>query len=478
MSQGQAGAMAPSAEAVRQQFLAAVGHHQVGRFVEAEALYRAIIASGWRIPEAHNNLGLLLQQRGDAAGALAAYREAVAINPADAGALCNLGNVLRQQGSAEEAEAAYRRALSAKPEHAESNNNLGMMLSERGRHAEALACYRKALGANPRFVDALNNAAVATRRAGDTREAIALWQQAIGLKPNSVEAHVYLADTLADLGVTDQAREHALLAQRLDVPPRPALLFALGVALARCGAADAARVRLRQCASGDPSDRYGARIALAALGEGAPPARASEAFIDRLYAICADRWDDSADPHPYRGAQLVAERVAGEALDVLDAGCGTGLVGVLVRARARTLIGVDLSAVMLERAKAKTVYDELVRGDMIELMQGRPQSCDVVTSAATLIHFGDLGPTFRSAGVALRSGGVFIFTVFPHARDAEVSVAALDGLGQGGCFRHGRDYVAGTAAANGFAVETIETAVHEYRNGQPLEALVVSLRKA
>ena len=476
MSQGAGGE--PSVEAVRQQFFAAVGHHQAGRFAEAEALYRAIIGGGWRIAEAHNNLGTLLQQRGDGTAALAAYREAVAINPADAGALCNLGNVLREQGNAEEAEAAYRRALSVKPEHAESNNNFGMMLSERGQHAEALARYRVALAANPRFVDALNNAAVATRRSGDTREAIALWRQAIALKPNSVEAHVYLADTLADLGAIDEAREHALTADALNVPPRPALCFALGIALARCGLIDAARPRLRQSAAGDPEDRYGARLALASLGEGVPPGRASAAFIDRLYAICADRWDNPSDQQPYRGAQLVAERVAGQALDILDAGCGTGLVGVLMRQRARTLIGVDLSAVMLERAKAKMVYDELHRGDMVAFMLGRPQSCDVVTSAATLIHFGDLGPVFSAASMVLRAGGMFVFTVFPHTQDAAVSVAALDGLGQGGCYLHGRTFIADTAVANGFVVTAMETAIHEYKNGAPVEALVVSLRKA
>jgi predicted TPR repeat methyltransferase len=476
MSQGAGGE--PSVEAVRQQFFAAVGHHQAGRFAEAEALYRAIIGSGWRIAEAHNNLGTILQQRGEGAAALAAYREAVAINPSDAGALCNLGNALREQGNVEEAEAAYRRALAAKPEHAESNNNYGMVLSERGQHAEALACYRKALAAQPRFVDALSNAAVATRRSGDTREAIALWRQAIALKPNSVEAHVYLADTLADIGAIDEAREHALLANRLDVPARPALFFALGVALARCGLNDMARLRLRQCEAGDPSDRYGARLALASLGDGMPPGRASAAFIDRLYAICADRWDNPAGPHSYRGAELVAERVVGDALDVLDAGCGTGLVGVLVRPRARTLVGVDLSGVMLERARAKKVYDELHHGDMISFMRQRAQSCDVVTSAATLIHFGDLTQVFGAANVALRAGGRFVFTVFPHEQDAAVSVATLDGLGQGGCYLHGRAYIAEMAAANGFTVEAIETAVHEYKNGQPIEALVVSLPKA
>ena len=218
--------------------------------------------------------------------------------------------------------------------------------------------------------------------------------------------------------------------------------------------------------------RFGAGGARPVAGAGA----ASAAFIDRHYAICADRWTPRG-PYPYRGAQLVADRVSGGGLDILDAGCGTGLVGALVRDRARALVGVDLSATMLDLAGRKNVYDELHRGDMIAFMRGRPQACDVVTCAATLIHFGDLAPAFGAAAATLRTGGALVFTAFPHERDADFSVAALDGLGQGGCFVHGRGYIADAAAASGFAVETIESAVHEYKNGAPITSLVVVLRK-
>jgi hypothetical protein len=50
-------------------------------------------------------------------------------------------------------------------------------------------------------------------------------------------------------------------------------------------------------------------------------------------------------------------------------------------------------------------------------------------------------------------------------------------LAQGGCFVHGRGYIATTAIANGFGVETIESAVHEYQNGLPITSLVVVLRR-
>ena len=466
-----------SASKTKDQFLAAVAHHRAGRLAEAERLYRAIIAGGAPVAQAHNNLGFLLHQRGNSAAALAEYRKAIAINPDDPGALNNLGSALRELDDAEEAQACYRRALSIKPDHLEANNNLGMLLSDRGRHAEALECYRRALAVNPGYADAINNSAVAVRRSGETAQAIALWKELVARNPDDVQAHVYLADTLADLGAVEEARQHALIADALEVPARSAVRFALGIALARCGMRDRAIARLRQCLAGDPQDRFGAGLALAALEQSPVPERASAAFIDRHYAICADRWDAAAGPYPYRGAQLVADRVGGGGLDILDAGCGTGLVGALVRDRARGLVGVDLSATMLDLARRKNVYDELQRGDMIAFMRGRPQACDVVTCAATLIHFGDLAPPFGAAAATLRAGGAFVFTAFPHERDADFSVAALDGLGQGGCFVHGRGYIADTAAASGFAVETIESAVHEYKNGAPITSLVVVLRK-
>jgi len=477
MNQEATRAAEESAATARSQFFAALEHHQAGRLDEAERLYRAIIASGHAIPQAHNNLGFLLYQRGDRGAALAEYRKAVEINPADPGSLTNLGNALRDIDDLDEAEACYRRALSIRQDHPEANNNLGMMLSERGQHDQALACYRKALALNPVFVDALNNSAVAVRRAGQTGDAIELWKKAISLKPNCVEAHVYLADTLADLGMLDEARQHALTADALDLPARPAIRYALGIALARCGFRDAAGARLRQCVEGDPHDRYGARLALAALDEAPVPKRASDAFIERLYAMSADRWDSAAGSDLYRAPELVADKVSGHGLDVLDAGCGTGLVGARLRDRSRRLVGVDLSAAMLERAKSKNVYDELHQDDLVSFMLARPQAYDVVTGAASLIHFGDLGPAFTAAGSALRAGGAFVFTVFPSERNGDFSVASLEGFAKGGCFLHGRDYIAATASASGFGIETIDSAVHEYKNDSPVAGLVVVLRK-
>src|SRR5262249_33608398 len=65
-------------------------------------------------------------------------------------------------------------------------------------------------------------------------------------------------------------------------------------------------------------------------------------------------------------------------LDILDAGCGTGLCGPLLKPAARSLIGVDLSPKMLDKARALSIYDRLVTVDAVAFMAENPDAFDVV----------------------------------------------------------------------------------------------------
>src|SRR5579875_3630878 len=101
---------------------------------------------------------------------------------------------------------------------------------------------------------------------------------------------------------------------------------------------------------------------------------AGNPHLERAYALTDtdearalyDEWAESYDADltdasqgyvaPTVAAQTVA-RVAGVDGEILDAGCGTGLVGVaLTDLGARTIDGVDLSPGMLEQAKATGAY--------------------------------------------------------------------------------------------------------------------------
>jgi predicted TPR repeat methyltransferase len=131
---------------------------------------------------------------------------------------------------------------------------------------------------------------------------------------------------------------------------------------------------------------------------------------------------------------------------------------------------------MLERARAKGLYQDLQHGDLVAFMR-QAEPCDAITCAATLIHFGDLRPAFEAAASSLRDRGLFVLTLFPNENEDEVSVYAADGWIQGGCFKHGRNHVRRLAEATGFIVEAIESGIHEYSKERPIMGLVVALRR-
>lgn len=129
-------------------------------------------------------------------------------------------------------------------------------------------------------------------------------------------------------------------------------------------------------------------------------------------ATAYDRWAASydEDANPTRDLDAAVLRAAGlrvRGRDVLELGCGTGKNTVWLAEAARTVTGLDFSAAMLERARAR-VPAASVRFVRHDVRQGWPvadRSMDLVVSDLVLEHVDDLAPVFREAARVLRPGG-------------------------------------------------------------------------
>ena len=102
--------------------------------------------------EAHNNLGIALQEREQLDAAMSSYLHALKINPDFVEAHYNLGNVLCELEQLSEAVKSYRNGLKINPNFATLHSNLGSTLLELGVFEEALASYRHALVLDPNSV--------------------------------------------------------------------------------------------------------------------------------------------------------------------------------------------------------------------------------------------------------------------------------------------------------------------------------------
>jgi tetratricopeptide (TPR) repeat protein len=106
-----------------------------------------------------------------------AYRRAIELAPGHTDAHVNLGRLLHDSGNAAGAETQYRRALTIDPRNATAAFNLGVALEDLGRGREALEAYGAAVELDPASADAHYNAAHLCVRLGETAAALRHLQQ-------------------------------------------------------------------------------------------------------------------------------------------------------------------------------------------------------------------------------------------------------------------------------------------------------------
>src|SRR5262249_22119562 len=86
----------------------------------------------------HYGLGTVLHAKQEYDAAIAAFREALRLDPKYAKAHYNLGNVLRDKKDYGAAIAAYKEAIRLDPDYAEATCNLGHVFRDQGRFEEAV----------------------------------------------------------------------------------------------------------------------------------------------------------------------------------------------------------------------------------------------------------------------------------------------------------------------------------------------------
>ena len=391
---------------------------------------------------------------------------------------------MHQAGQLDDAKAAYQALLKENPNDSDALHYLGMIAFQQSDYLNAASLIGQAIKLNgnvPAFHFNLGNA---YKQLEQFDFAINAYLEAIRLDPQFSQAHLNLGNTFRDQGDPDAAAEIYRKALSLK-PDSVDALINLGLLLEKQGRREEAQKQFERCLELDHEDRCGARFMLASLGVGKMPERASDALLAKIYKERAKTWDQSkSSDRPYRGAELVVGKLRQsitdlEKLDILDAGCGTGLVGELLHDLAIQIDGIDMSEFMLQRAEAKGIYKRLFQGDLVSFMSERPGNYDIVTCAATLIHFGDLQKVFEAAAVTLRDNGLFIFTLFQNEKTGEdVVIGSIeDGYASGGCYAHSKNYITRSATSADFIVEQLDTDIHEYQGGKPIMGLIVVLRR-
>jgi predicted TPR repeat methyltransferase len=356
-----------------------------------------------------------MHQQGQVEAAAESYRSILQSQPNHADVLHFLGIAEHQLGDSEKALAYIDRAVALAPAHPDLRNNRGNILKELGRLDEAEADYRRALELCPGDPSALNNLGTVVRRRGDLEGAVAIFRQAIAAHLGHAEAWQNLGTTLGDLGRQGEAVE--ILWEALRLAPQDVDSYrALGAMLCAANRVDKAIEvyhRWIELFPDDPRPRH----YLAACTSQSVPSRAPDDYVRKTFDVFAETFDSVLGTLEYRAPTLIdqeAHRLLGPprpTLDVLDAGCGTGLCGTFLKPRARRLVGVDLSAGMIEKARKRGLFDALEVHELTAFLRANENCFDLIVSADTLVYFGDLTDVVHAAAKALHPGGTLIFTL-------------------------------------------------------------------
>lgn len=434
-------------KADRQSLECAIADHRAGRIEAAEAAYRMFIASSPDNADAWHFLGLLLFQRRQLQPALDAMTQALSLAPANPGIHANLGNMLLDLGQHEQAAQALERAIMLDPSAVPPLIALASLRKAQGQLAEAEAILYAALEQDADSAAAHHGMGNVQVLFGRRERAVEHYRRALDLDPQMVHLRKLMAMELS----------------RLDRPAEAALEYEAYLAV-------------------HPDDP-GARYLLAACRSGdleAVPLRADEDYVRHTFDGFAPEFDRILAGLGYRAPQLVAaalEQCLGEPralLTALDVGCGTGLLGVLIRPWCRSLTGVDLSPGMLSQARARAIYHSLIEAELTAYLRASaPAALDVITCADTLCYFGTLDEVFAAAAPALRPGGWWIFTT-EHAGVG--STAGGFELQAHGRYRHERTYVDRALESAGFAEVRIAEAALRLNHGEPVPGLIVAAR--
>jgi predicted TPR repeat methyltransferase len=348
----------------------------------------------------------------------------------------------------------------------------GLRCFEEGRFEAADGHFRSSLALLPGRPSTLTNLAATCLKLKRPQEALPLLEQALAATPDDPDGWMLRGMALAELSRHEEALQAYDRVLALDASVARAW-SQRGAILKDLHRIDEAIASLQKAIALGADPEVNGWF-LASLTGAAAPAVAPPRYVERLF----DDYADSFEVHlvgvlHYQAHTLLVDglkRIAGgRVARALDLGCGTGLCGPLLQPLADRIDGVDLSPRMLDKARSRGVYDELVQADVAQHLQATARRYELVVSADVFIYIGDLDAVF--AGVRrVMDRGVFCFSV--ESLDDEREFA----LRPSQRYAHSQRYLRGLAQRHGFEVVHIERHTIREDQRQPIEGSFVYLR--
>jgi predicted TPR repeat methyltransferase len=393
-------------------------------------------------------------------------------------ALPDKAQALFMAGRLDEAAALYRQRLQERPHDIEANQALGFIYFQARQFELAQYFAGEALKLDPTYLDGFRLRGMALMQLGRVTPALQCFAQGLALKPDSVELLVNHATALLELKRLDEALAGFDRVVALDPGNavgwnnRANTLVGLK-RLEEAAECYGRALQIRPDLETAKSNRFLVLLQLKKVS------RIADFALRDMFDEVATRFDQlMVDGLDYRG-HLHLRTLADAKLPpskppmrILDLGCGTGLVGDAFKdlAAGGRLDGIDLAPRMIDVARKRGIYDDLILGDLETVLAAAGSSYDLIVSADTMVYLGDLAPTFKGVFNRLSAGGFYLFAVEskdgPGWEQTDVSR-----------FRHSEAYLKEEAARSGLEYFAQMDCTLRYEREEPVPGFAVALQK-
>ncbi|MBP9722055.1 MAG: tetratricopeptide repeat protein [Gammaproteobacteria bacterium] len=313
---------------------------------------------------------------------------------------------------------------------AAANYNYGVLEHQRGNYSQAIEHYQKSLEIHPESFAAAYNLGSVYQKLRDHQKAIEYYTQASRINPNNETCKYLIASLKSGLNL-DLNLEHN-------------------------------------------------------------PNQAPTEYIETLFDSYAKNFEDELiNQLNYKTPELLYNLFIKynkkNNLNILDLGCGTGLIGQNFKPVTKTITGVDISQNMLGYAEQKNIYTKLVKSDIEQYLLSYSNSnskfkfnldsekIDLIILADVLVYYGDLTSIFNNIHNNLAESGYLLFSLESLESESE-SESENYRLNNTGRYTHNWNYVKRILEPH-YSVIVVKSTILRTQGEQQVSGVICLARK-
>ncbi len=367
-----------------------------------------------------------------------------------------LGICLQNINQFNEAALYQARAFELQPTNPMYALRFGMAMAGAGMHESAIELYKIAINLDAHLSEAYSQLGYELQKQGQPDDALKAYQDGLAQNPNSGSLNFNFGRLLQEKSQTTEAIPYYKKAITAGGPEADSAAFFV----ASLEGPDAA---------------------------GQSPAAPPPEFVRGLFDFYANDFENSLlnNLHyqaPGQLQKLLTSDAARAVLDItktkadiVDLGCGTGLCGVLLKDYAANLVGVDMSANMIRRAREKGIYSDFKKENVVTFLETAPAgSYNLAVAGDVLIYVGELTAFFTGLARTLASPSLVALSVEKLAETAGPAGFKLLPTAR---YAHKESYLRDLAMQHGFTVAATGYAPIRQHRGQDIDGIYVLLSK-